>query len=222
MNTENLDLVNDLLTYRSYPYISFRDFKSNGFVFSSDKTIDSVRNISISNINKKKFDVLQTRVISDDMLVNIVGFAIINKEEINDLNCLNLNTFIDITKDNDSPLEAIKTLINYKIKQKILPKEKTDVDELDNNYFWLFDLSKQNYHIPFYDISDSMPKTDVVKIITAYLYDYLIESVIDIIKEDITTSHPKPITEYIDNLEKYKYIYPEMTDSQHTKFNELE
>ena len=63
MNTENLDLVNDLLTYRSYPYISFRDFKSNGFVFSSDKTIDSVRNISISNINKRKFDVLWYEVL---------------------------------------------------------------------------------------------------------------------------------------------------------------
>ena len=222
-NAENLDLINDLLTYRAYPYISFKDFKNNGFIFSSDKTIDAVRNASISLLNKRKFDVLQTRIMSEDMLVNIIGFAIINSKELNELNCLNLNTFIDITKDTNEPLNSIKTLINYKIKQKILPKEKTKSESLDNNYFWLFDLSKQKYNIPFYDISDSMPKNEVVKIITSYLYDYLIETVIDVIKQDINTSHPELITTYIDNLEKYKHIYPEISYPQHSKeLNELE
>lgn len=223
MNSENLDLINDLLTYRAYPYISFKDFKNNGFIFSSNKTIDVIRNSSVSLLNKRKFDVLQTRIMSDDMLVNIIGFAIINKKELNELNCLNLNTFINITNETDEPLDSIKTLINYKIKQKILSKEKTKNESLDNNYFWLFDLSKQKYNIPFYDISDSMPKNEVVKIITSYLYDYLIETVIDVIKQDINTSHPKLITTYIDNLEKYKHIYPEITYPQHSKeLNELQ
>jgi len=223
MNSENLDLVNDLLTYRAYPYISFKDFKNNGFIFSSNKTIDAIRNSSVSLLNKRKFDVLQTRIMSDDMLVNIIGFAIINKKELNELNCLNLNTFINITNETDEPLDSIKTLINYKIKQKILSKEKTKNESLDNNYFWLFDLSKQKYNIPFYDISDSMSKNEVVKIITSYLYDYLIETVIDVIKQDINTSHPKLITTYIDNLDKYKHIYPEIAYPQHSKeLNELE
>ncbi len=221
MNTENLDLLNDLISYRLYPYISFKDFKNNGFVFSSDKTIDAIRNVSINSINKKKFDVLQTRIMSEDMLVNIIGFAFVNKES--ELNCLNINTFIDICKDTDEPLNSIKTLINYKLKKKIFSKEKLETDELTNNYYWLFDLSKQKYNIPFYDISDSMPKNEVVKIITAYLYDYTIESVINIIREQVNISHPKLITDYIDMVDNFKIKYPDINNPQHSKdLNELE
>ncbi len=222
-STENIDLINDLISYKLYPYISFKDFKYNGFIFSSDKTIDAVRNISISNINKKKHDTLQTRIMSDDMLVNIVGFAIINKPET-ELDCINLNTFVDITKNTNEPLSAIKTLINHKIKTKILNEEElAGTEQLNNNYYWLFDLSKQKYSIPYYDISDSMPKNEVIKIVTSYLYDYMIESIINIIKENFKNSHPKLITSYIDTLNKFKYMYPDIENPQHSKeLNELE
>ena len=39
-----------------YPYISFKDFKHNGFVFSSDKTLSAIRNVSLDYINKRKYD----------------------------------------------------------------------------------------------------------------------------------------------------------------------
>lgn len=222
-SAENIDLINDLISYKLYPYISFKDFKSNGFVFSSDKTIDAVRHVSLNNINKKKHDTLQTRIMSEDMLVNIVGFAIINKSET-ELDCLNLNTFVDIAKNTNEPLGAIKTLINHKIKTKILNEEElAGTEQLNNNYYWLFDLSKQKYSIPYYDISDSMPKNEIIKIVTSYLYDYMIESIINIIKENFKISHPKLITNYIDTLNKYKFIYPDIENPQHSKeLNELE
>ncbi len=221
-SVENIDFINDLISYKLYPYISFKDFKNNGFVFSSDKTIDAIRNVSLNYINKRKYDTLQTRVISEDMLVNIVGFAIVNKEH--ELDCLNLNSFIDITKNTDEPLPAIKTLINHKIKTKILNKEElAGTDELNNNYYWLFDLSKQKYTIPYYDISDSMPKNEVVKIVVSYLYDYMIESIIGVIKDNFKQSHPKLITNYIDTISKYKYLYPDIDNPQHSReLNELE
>ena len=39
---------------------------------------------------------------------------------------------------------------------------------------------KNKYFIPNYDISESMSKNDIVKIITAYLYDFIIETIINI------------------------------------------
>ena len=76
----------------------------------------------------------------------------------------------------------IKSLIEYKIKNIFFKNEKIvdDSIKLKNNYYWLFDLSKQKYNIPFYDISENMPKNDIVKIVTSYLYDYIIESILDI------------------------------------------
>lgn len=222
-SVENIDFINDLISYKMYPYISFKDFKHNGFVFSSEKTIDAIRNVSLDYINKRKYDTLQTRVISDNMLVNIVGFAIINKKET-ELDCINLNSFIDITKNTNEPLGAIKTLINHKIKTKILNKEElAGTEELNNNYYWLFDLSKQKYSIPFYDISDSMPKNEIIKIVVSYLYDYMIESIISIIRDKFKNSHPKLITQYIDTILTYKHLYPDIENQQHSKeLNELE
>ncbi len=221
IEVETLDLINDLMTYRAYPYVSFKDFKNNGFIFSSDSTVDALRNVSFDLYEKKKYDVLSTRVVSQDMLVNIVGFAFVNKET--ELNCINTKSFIDIGKETNEPLNVIKTLIDHKIKKSILKDEFLETSRLNNNYFWLFDLSKQKYNIPFYDISDSMPKNEVVKIITAYLYDYMIESIIKNIQYNVKNSHPKLITYYVDNLQKYKSIYPDITNPQHSKdLNELE
>jgi hypothetical protein len=221
MNTENLDLLNDLINYRLYPYISFKDFKKNGFIFSSDKTVDVVRNVSFDYI--KKNNILQTRIMSNEMLVNIVGFIIINKKC--ELDCANINSFIDITKETNDPLNAIKTLLNHKLKKNFLSKTllETDVNELNNNYYWLFDLEKQKFNIPFYNISDTMPKNEVIKIITSYLYDYTIECVINIIKEKISISESNLITTYIDNIENIKFKYPDITNIQHSKeYNDLE
>ena len=222
INNDNIDLFNDLINFRLYPYISFKDFEKNGITFTSDTTVDSIRNVSINNINKKKFDTIQTRVIGENMLANIIGFAIINKEDNNQLNCINLNSFIDIGKETNEPLNVIKVLMVNKIKNKILSKEKNK-DKLENNYYWLFDLENQKYNIPYYNISSSMSNNEIVKIIIAYLYDFLIESIINIIKEDIKHSHPQLITNYIDMVDKYKRIYPDMNNTQfNNNINEIE
>jgi len=52
MNIENLDLLNDLVNFRLYPYISFRDFEKNGFIFHNENTNSAIRNINFTNIKK--------------------------------------------------------------------------------------------------------------------------------------------------------------------------
>ena len=219
MNNENLDLFNDLINYKMYPYISFKDFQHNGFVFNAESTISSIRNVSFKNINKKNFDVLQNRIISENMLVNIVGFAIISN---NNIDCLDINSFVNISDETNDPLQVIKILLKNKIENKFFNKNKKDI-KLEKNYFWLFDLDKQKYNIPYYDISTNMPKNDIVKIVTAYLYDYTIESIIDLIKNDINTSHPKIITDYIDVYNNIKNKFSDISNPQYSKnLNELE
>mgnify|MGYP003345236220 CR=1 FL=1 len=59
--------------------------------------------------------------MSEDMFVNIVGFAIINKED--ELQCLNLESFVNISKETKDPLMAFKLLIEEK-KNRIMVIQK--------------------------------------------------------------------------------------------------
>ena len=220
MNNENLDLLNDLINYKSYPYISFKDFKSNGFVFNSENTLDGIRNVSINDIGKKKFNILQTRIVSENMLVNIIGFAIINTND--PIDCINTNSFINISDQTDNPLQVVKILLENKIKKINFPNSK-NIDNLEKNYYWLFDLDKQKYSVPYYDISPNMNKNDIVKILSAYLYDWIMECIINSIRDDVNTSHPKFVIDYINGFNSSIHKFPDIDNQQYSKnINELE
>ena len=220
IDNENIDLLSDLINYRLYPYISFKEFKKNGFFFNLNSTIDAIRNCSINDIGKEKFDILQTRIISENMNVNIIGFAIINT--IDTVDCISTNTFVNISDETNNPLQAMKVLLHNKIANLNFPNigNKT---ELKKNYYWLFDIDNQNYSVPYYDISPNMNKNDIVKILSAYLYDWVIECVIDLIREDINTSHPKLIVDYINMYNSYKHKFEDIDNQQYSSnINELE
>ena len=69
-------------------------------------------------INKKNPNFLQTRVATDNMLVNIVGFAIVNNEE--NLQCLNISDFKNISDNSSEVYFSISNLKGNDLLQKIL------------------------------------------------------------------------------------------------------
>ena len=217
LNNENYDLINDLITYRLYPYISFKDIDKNGFMFSSQTSINCIRNISF-NKTFKNFNLnVQTRIISENMLVNIVGFAFIKKNT--NLECINVDSFININETTKNPIDIIKLLIDYKIKEILFNTKNND----DNNYYWIYDLDKNKYKIPFYNISDTMSHTEMIKIITSYFYDYLIESVINNMKENINNSDINLINKFMKKYDTVKLKFNDIDNIQFSKYkNELE
>ena len=220
IDNENVDLLSDLINYRLYPYIPFKEFKNNGFFFNPNTTTNAVRNCSINNIKKDNFDILQTRIISENMTVNIIGFTIINTTD--SIDCIDMNSFVNISDDSDNPLKVVKMLLENKIRNIYFPNIKNKT-ELKKNYYWLFDLNKQNYSVPYYDISPNMNKNDVVKILSAYLYDWVIECIINLIREDINTTQPKLIGDYINDFETIKYKFEDINNQQYSaNINELE
>jgi hypothetical protein len=220
IDNENVDLLSDLINYRLYPYISFKEFGANGFFFNPNTTTDAVRNCSINDIGKEKFDILQTRIISENMTVNIIGFAIINTSD--SIDCIDMNSFVNISDETNNPLQVMKVLLENKIKNINFPNIK-DKTKLEKNYFWLFDLKKQKYSVPYYDISPNMNPNDIVKILSAYLYDWVMECVINLIREDVNASHPKLITEYINDFNSIQHKFEDIDNPQYsTTINELE
>ena len=48
---ENNEYYNDLMSYRLYPYVNFKDFKQNGFPLQLTKTVDVVRHVSVEQLD---------------------------------------------------------------------------------------------------------------------------------------------------------------------------
>ena len=214
-NNENIDLLTDLKNYKSYPYFPFRDFEKSGFRFFGDKTTSSYRNI---NFNKKTSHILESRIINDISSSNIVGFAIISSSST--MECLHMSDFVDINNMLDvndksiSSINIVTSLIEDKIKNKL---NKNHVSTIKNNYYWLFDSKNMNINIPNYDISSTMNKNEVSKIFMSYLYDNLIENIINIFKKDISTKEDNYIYKNLNKLELIKKTYPDVDNSMYAK-----
>lgn len=210
-NNENLDLLTDLKNYKSYPYISFRDFEKVGFRFFSNKTTVSYRNI---NFIKKNSQILETRIINDVTNINIVGFAIVNTKDTPE--CLNINDFIDINTttntDDANLINIVTSLIEDKLKSKL---DKSHKSMIEKNYYLLFDSKNMDINIPSYNIGTSVNKNDIAKIFMAYLYDNMIDNIINIFKKDI-----KKEDNYLYNnfkkLDLIKYKYPDISNKLYT------
>ena len=210
-NNENLDLLTDLKNYKSYPYVSFRDFEKVGFRFFGDKTTVSYRNI---NFNKKTSQILETRIINDVSNINIIGFAIVNAKDTPE--CLNINNFIDINttinKDDSKLVNIVSSLIEDKLRSKL---DKSYKSIIEKNYYLLFDSKNMDINIPNYNTGSSISKNDISKTFMAYLYDNMIENVINIFKKDIR----KENNYLYNNFKKLDYIkkkYPDISNKLYT------
>ena len=196
-NAVKLDFDNneDLKLYRMYPYISFSDFKKNGFYFTSETTIDVVRSVNFE-YKKKASNSIQTRIISSKMISNIVGYMVLAKNEY--LECVDVSKCIDVNDVHKNSLTGVKTLIDNNIKNDILKTK----NEITSNYYWLFDAEKDNYNIPFYDISQRMSKNEVIKIVSTHLYENIIETVLNSTTELIKSSDMNIIEDYYKIISK--------------------
>lgn len=172
---ENNEYYNDLLGYRQYPYINFKDFQKYGFSINTPKTIDVIRSINFekANINNKN-KLVQFRVNSHGHSINVVGFII--PSNYSNIKCLKLKDFIDIRKVGHKDNGKISKIDNgfdgslKFIKRNILDK--------GNNkrpfVVWLFDLEKDKVKFDKYDVSTKLSEGEHIKIMISHLYDNII------------------------------------------------
>ena len=163
----------DLVNYKLYPYINFKDFKNDGFNFTVyDKIIDLIRysTFEFKKANEKiSKNSLQLRIGSNDMNINIVGFMfnIFNKP----LECLQLSNFTDIRKYKfknkiyDNGYQATYTLL----KNNFLKNKK-----INKSLYWIFNQEKDKIKMDTYEEINNINKSDTLKLIISKLYDDLI------------------------------------------------
>lgn len=161
--TEGNEYYGELLHYRKYPYINFKDFKKNGFplIFNSTKTV--VRSVSFDKSGETRqqpHNQVQIRIGSNEQQVNIVGFMV-NTSNI-PIECMRVKHLQKITNVYDDFLSSV-----------------TNGILTGKSYVagWLFDLENDNTKINTYEQFDKLEQAEKCKIICAKLSDDIIDAI---------------------------------------------
>jgi hypothetical protein len=214
---ENNEYYNDLLSYREYPYVNFKDLQKDGFSITPNKTIDAVRYVTIEKqikdkANKEKH--LQLRVGSKGQTIDIVGFVLPSSRGL--LQCIQLKNLNDVRmtadgKDDRNGYEAIKKYF----KQMVFSKE-----GINQNMYWSIDLEKDKVVMEKYEQLVKVNNNEHTKVMVSHLYDDLINIIYDKIvslvdkKKEISLYEFKKIMNHFDNT---VITFPKESDA----FNEL-
>lgn len=172
---ENNEYYNDLINYRNYPYINFKEFKNYGIGIYLDKTINVVRSSNFEKLGNYKLhskNNLQLRVGSNDQLINIVGFLI--PSNLNPIQCIKGIDTIDVReiaqKGGKRKLEnGYYTFLKYL--QATTFKDK----DHKSSVYWLFDLEKDKFKMDTYEQVNKLNNNENVKLMVSKMYDDILD-----------------------------------------------
>lgn len=182
-SVENNEYFNDLINYRTYPYINFKDFKKDGFSIVLEKTSEIIRSVSFETSGDFKQNPrsnVQMRVGSKDMMVNIVGFII--PSSYKPVKCLRAGELIDIRSLSKKTKSGNELILKY-LKHSAINNEPHK-----SSVYWMFDSDIDNINIDTYEQVNKFNKQDQIKHIVGELYDSLITEIFDSLNEKIATS----------------------------------
>jgi len=179
-SSENNDFFNDLINYKIYPYINFKDFETDGFTFQLKKTVDIIRSVSLNksgSFKQNKNNYLQLRTGQKDMMINIIGFII--PTNIKPLQCVKIKDIIDL-KSLDK-----KNKNGYDLILKYLTESNINRIKHNSSIYWLFDSENDSVNLETYEQITKFTTQDQIKHIVSKLYDTVIEQIYQNILEQM-------------------------------------
>jgi hypothetical protein len=187
----------DLLLYKQYSYINFNNFKNYGFSFLPSGTINSIR---YSNFEFKKTNtnnLLETRVLTSDSRVNVVGIAL-PKYSIFNKNTIIQCTKIKNTYNLDNIPKQTNKVVLIKIKQMLL----NNSDNKAISYF-IFNKNKDVYVSDTYNDINELNYEDFYRYMIASFYDRIMDityrKIINSVEQCKTLYSCYNISNYIQN-----------------------
>ena len=205
LNNNNLVYLDELNEFSEYPFLSYKDYDKTFIIFNANKNIEAIRKTSFSN-NK-----IQTRIITNDMFVNVVGFSLVDEiQNINNSKTSKFNKF-----DNHNITNNIKNDLKSKIDNKLFFKN----NKKTYNYT-LFDLEKQKYTINDTNIKSN--NNDKMKYILMSIYDYINNLILNRFKEWMLLTNNQNIIKNIELLNTLGRKYKDLINNDYSKkYDEL-
>lgn len=173
---ENNEFYNDLMTFRSYPYINFKEIQNHGFTLTTNKTVDVLRYVNVEKTTNLSNKYLQLRVGSKDQHINIVGFLI--KPTVNVLQCLKIKDLYSIRNIGYIGSNSKKTYTNgyegiLQIIKHVLFKNK----KLRQAIYWIFNPETDKIQLTKYEQLTKLTGQENMKLIVSKLYDDLVHMI---------------------------------------------
>lgn len=175
---ENNEYYNDLITYRVYPYINFKNFQKYGFTMNTDQTVDAVRYSTYEIQAKEKIGEeknLQLRVSSQDLAINIVGFLL--PTNIYPIDCLRVKDTYDIRDLGYKSPKGKKTMLTNGFDGilKLLKRTVLTGKKYNPSVYWLFDLKKDRTELKSYEGGKRLDDAEHLKLMLSNLYNSILE-----------------------------------------------
>lgn len=179
---ENNEYYNDLINYRLYPYVNFKNFKNYGFNLTLNKTIDIVRYVTFEKqmedpIEREK--IIQLRIGSNGQNVNIVGFMI-PTDKIS-LQCIKARQILNVRDINYKKInsshneEQTSTLYNNTylgflkfLRHTLFTLKKKKIKP---SIYWLINLEKDRTTLETYEQLGKMSDQEHAKLLVSTIYD---------------------------------------------------
>jgi hypothetical protein len=194
-NMDNASYLEDLMEYRKYSYVNFKNFDKYGFSHYFTKTVTAVRSVNMETegpfkqVNNKHK--VQNRVASINEMANIVGLMILPNTNI-PVQCLTIGDLVnvrDVIKGKNNGYEMFYTIL-----------KKTLFSNMKNTkgIYWLFDQTK--------DQDNNVATGDVrVGMSTVQKQDStIIKNMLGDMHDRLTKDAYNSIIDYIDDYDKSK------------------
>jgi hypothetical protein len=179
-SVENNEYFNDLLHYKSYPFVNFKDFEHAGFSITIPKTLDIVRYVSLTSDGdfrqRNKNNYLQMRIGSKDMTVNVVGFMI--STNMMPIQCVKIKDSVDIRSLSKTLTNGNDLVLEY-LKQSTLGTSNHNA-----SVYWLFDLEKDS-HIKNTENMTKNLISDQIKNTVGMLYDNILNEMYYVVVDEL-------------------------------------
>jgi hypothetical protein len=167
---EGNEFYNELVLYRKYAFINFRDFKKNGFSIKTNKTIDAVRYSTFEYYNDNKQSILDLRTCGKKNNINIVGVLL--PSNISNLYCITTKNTIDVRKnENTNGLYEILKIIRKFTDDTFFENKTETYPNNDKSTYWIFDNNKDTFKLDSYQ--EASGSHDDSKLILVKLYNEL-------------------------------------------------
>lgn len=172
-NAENNDYFNDLIAYRRYSYVNFKDFDKYGFSNHFTKTVTAVRAVNFdttsefkqTNMNHR----LQLRVGAKDSVGNIVGFMI--PSNIRAIQCIKVGDVVnvrDLSKRNKNGFDLFLSFLKRSVVKGETHK---------SSVYWMFDPQTDKVRIDKIEAKETTTQQDIVKSMIAELYNKIVTEI---------------------------------------------
>jgi hypothetical protein len=222
INSENVQSFTDLLSFRVYPYINFKNFQHYGFLHKHNYSTEALRYANFrfrknDNYLHLKDKNMQWRIITHDNFridnkhnfdSAIVGIALpryINFKPY-DIRCIKLNNSINIRKYNINGFKITKHIL-----QNIIQNNKI----LNKTPFWIFDTKTDTFNQDTYDEVNNVSPQIYFKKLISKIYDNIEEQTLNRILNEY--EYYQPLTLYqslqIFNIITSRYVpIPKFSD----------